>query len=350
MLQIPGDLTLFAIAVASFIAIGLPLITSRVSLPRNVEFEMVADSDLTPQQSDFFAGLDSKLSAVGYRASGNWRPTNMQGRALIRLYLSESDPAVILMNLLTSEIPGGDEQGMNYLEITTRFRDGSMVTTRNAEISDVMEPLPEHTIVERRGARDPARLKRDHDLACEPLRIREPVYLQADRFERSFHEYHERWCAHQVERGLLRPADGDRLRPTVRAGVRGILNFLNPLADNFTVRRFLLVLLLGLLVPAAGILWLDGPGASTIDELVRRSGLEAPLWRVGVLGVLLLVSALVIGKLFVAKSFIWSFLLTYVLLRLTGVTAFWPAVGLSVWAATAADWCGRRRGRRDRLA
>jgi hypothetical protein len=350
MLDIPADLTLFAVLVAGFFGIGLPLITSRISLPRRVEFETVADASLTPQQSACFAPLDGQLSELGYRPAGNWRPTNMQGRALLRLYLSEADPAVILMNLLTSEVPGGDEQGMNYLEITTRYRDGSMLTTRNAEISDVLARLPEHTIRERRGLRDPGRLKRDHDLASEPHRVREPVFVRGDEFEASFHEFHEQWCAHQEACGLLRAVEDGRLRPTVRAGLRGIFNYLNPLADNFTPLRFALVLVLGLLVPAAGILWLGGPGAAAVSELAARTGVDAAVWRIGGLGVALMVSGIVIGTLFVSKSFIWSFLLTYVLLRLTGVVAFWPTLGLSVWSAMVADMVARRRVRGDRLA
>ena len=55
----------------------------------------------------------------------------MQGRALVRLYLSEVDPAIIMMNLLTSEVQSGQEHPMNYLEVMTRYQDGSILSTRN---------------------------------------------------------------------------------------------------------------------------------------------------------------------------------------------------------------------------
>ena len=107
-LNLPIDVVLFVVAVVGFFVVGLPLITNRVYLPKRVEFDEQADHDLTPSQTNYFAGLDPKLFELGYQPAGNFLPTNMQGRALVRLYLSEVDPALIMMNLLTSEVQGGE--------------------------------------------------------------------------------------------------------------------------------------------------------------------------------------------------------------------------------------------------
>jgi hypothetical protein len=348
---IPPDVVIFAAMVVVFLVIGLPLITRRVFLPRRIEFEFIAEQDLTPGQTSYFAQLDASLLPMGYRPQGNWRPVNMQGRALVRLYVSEVEHAVILMNLMTGEGHGGDEHPMNYLEIMTRYADGTILTTRNTEISDVLARLPEHIIQERRGVRDPEALKKIHDGKAEELKVREPVYSPAADFEAAFHDYHDRWCAYQMEHGFLVPSaqDGDRLRPTVKTGLRGIRNFLNPLADNFTVARFALGLLFGVLLPAAGIAWLNGPGQGVIDSLGAATGLEPAWCVVGGLTLLFSLSGLVVGFLFVSKSFIWSFVLTYVLLRVAAPIGLVGALFLSLWSGGAAAWSAERRERRQLL-
>jgi hypothetical protein len=348
---IPPDVAIFAAIVVVFFVVGLPLIISRVSLPRRVIFKEVAEHELTAPQTGYFALLDAQLRVMGYRPHGNWRPTNMQGRALVRLYTSEVDHAVIMMNLMTGEGHGGDEHPMNYLEIMTRYADGTILTTRNSEISDVLARLPEQIVQERRGVRDPESLKRVHDLKAEELKIRQPVYSPAADFEAAFHEYHDRWCAHQIERGLLVPAarDEDRLRPTVKTGLRGIRNFLNPLADNFTTVRFALGLLFGLVLPAAGIAWLNGPGRGMVDSLAIAIGIEPAWCVVGCLTLLFSLSGVVVGFLFVSKSFIWSFVLTYVLLRLAAPIGFVGALFLSLWTGGAAAWSAQRREKRELL-
>ena len=91
---IPPDLAFFGVVVVAFFAIGLPLIIGRVSIPRRIEFEVLADHQLTPAQTDYFAPLDATLFEMGYRPVDNRRTLNMQGRALIRIYMSDGDPAI----------------------------------------------------------------------------------------------------------------------------------------------------------------------------------------------------------------------------------------------------------------
>jgi hypothetical protein len=348
---IPGDVAIFAAVVVAFFVVGLPLITSRVSVPTRVEFEDVSDHDLTPAQTRYFGALDPKMHEIGYRPTINRRPTNMQGRALIRTYFSDADPAIVMMNLMTSEIEGSLEQPMNYLEITTRYGDGTILSTRNAEISEVLEPVPGHIIQERRGLREPAGLKAEHDRKAEELLVRGPTYARPKDFEPVFHEFHERWCRHQVDRGLLVPVtdDPERLRPTVKAGLRGIANYLNPLADNFTFPRFLTALLFGLVVPVLTILWLTGPGVFVISRLASATGFAPTTCVIACLAVMLTVVGVVIGLIFVTKAFIWCFLLIYVLLRLVGPTGIGATFGLSLWTGVVADWAAKRRQNRQKL-
>ena len=241
---------------------------------------------------------------------------------------------------------------MNYLEVMTRFQDGSIVSTRNAEISEVLDQLPEHTIVEKRGLREPRDLKAAHDRMVEGLLIRGPLFARADEFETAFHEYHERWCRIQVENNLLKESTGDeqRLRPTVKAGVRGIINFLNPFADNFTPFRLFLVVVFGLIVPGAAIVWLGGPDSSPVTWLSTATGLDATTCLIACLAGVFTLAGAAVGILFATKAFIWGFLSTYVLLRLLGPPGVVTALSLSMWAGVVADWAVRLRASRSKLA
>jgi hypothetical protein len=345
------DLVLFAVSVVAFLAIGLPLITRQVFIPAVVEFDRIADHELSPEQSFHFARLDVEMLELGYRPAGTRRPTNMQGDALVRLYFSAVDPAVISANLITAKVPVGNEQSADYLEIVTQFRDGTTLSTRNAEISDVLDRLPDHILVERRGLPDAARLKKEHDARAAELLAHDPIHRRPEEFETAFNEHHRRWCDHLLERGLVRrsPENPEILRPTVKTGLRGILNFINPLADNFTPVRFLTGAVFGLIAPACGILWIRGPGALVVARAAAALGLAGDTGSVIALAIVVGISGAVVGLVFVEKSFIWSFVFTYVLLRLIAPTGFLATVALCVWAGALADRAGRWRQRRRRL-
>lgn len=349
--DIPADLVVFALSMVGFLAIGLPLIMHRVSVPARFEFEPIADRDLSAAQSSYFARLDAELRELDYLPGGNWKPVNMQGQALLRLFFSPIDPAVVIMNLLTSDPSLGNEQSVNFLEIVTRYRDGTILSTRNADVSDVLDQLPDHILIERRGIRDPARLKKVHDAKSAELLQCDPIHGRPEDFERVFNEHHERWCAHQLERGLLRPSprDPEVLKPTVKTGLRGIFNFLNPLADNFTPLRFLLVALLGMVIPGAAIFWLGGPDGEQVARMAAAIGLEPGLVFSLCLTVVFAVSGAIVGLVFVGKSFVWSFLFTYVLLRLIADIDFLTTFLLCMWAGIVADLVARWRLAKNKL-
>lgn len=349
--DVPADLIVFALTVVGFFVIGLPLIMRRVSLPARIEFERLTEGELSPGQSSYFAGLDAQLRDLNYLPGGNWKPVNMQGQALVRLYTSPVDPAIVMMNLMTSDPSLGTEQAMNYLEIVTRYRDGTILSTRNAEISDVLDQLTGHILIERRGLRDPARLKKVHDEESADLLPRDPIHNRPDDFERVFNDHHERWCAHQLDRGLLRPSphDPETLKPTVKTALRGIFNFINPLADNFTPLRFLLVALLGTIVPGAAILWLGGPGDRFVERIATATGMGPELVFGLCLAVVFTLSSAVVGFVFVGKSFIWSFLFSYLLLRLVSDVGGWTTLILCMWSGVVADLVARWRFARTKL-
>jgi hypothetical protein len=351
MWGVPWDVALFGAVVLAFFVVGLPLITRRVSVPRMIEFENVSGQDLTREQTRYFAGLDPKLLELGYRPVGDRRALNMQGRALIRTYMSDADPAIIMMNLMTAGAAGAGEHPMNYLEIVTRYADGTILSTRNAEISDVLEALPTNVIQEQKGVRSPAKLKLAHDERARSLLIHGPLFSRPDEFEQAFDDFHERWCLHQIDRGLLVPRsdDAQQLRPTIKAGMRGIANFLNPVADNFTLPRFLLAVILGLVVPVAALVWLGGSGSWLVTRVAAETGLSPQACLTACLALILTGVGALVGHLFLGKAFIWGFLVTYVVLRLIGPAGAWTTVTLSLWTGIVASWTTGLRERRQKL-
>ena len=117
----------------------------------------------------------------------------------------------------------------------------------------------------------------------------------------------------------------------------------------FTIGRFALGLLFGLVLPAAGIAWLHGPGQGLIDSLATAIGIDLGWCVVGCLTLLFSLSGVVVGLLFVSKSFIWSFVLTFVLLRVAAPIGFVGALFLSLWSGGAAAWSAQRRESRELL-
>ena len=90
--------------------------------------------------------------------------------------------------------------------------------------------------------------------------------------------------------------------------------------------------------PFSGLALVSG-GDKPMTSIIRVSN-----------GDLLTVVGCVVGHIFTGKAFIWSFLLTYTILRLAGPTGIGGTLFLSLWTGVVADWAAKRRNRREALA
>jgi MFS family permease len=124
-----------------------------------------------------------------------------------------------------------------------------------------------------------------------------------------------------------------------------VRNYLNPLADNFTIGRFASGLIFGASLPI--VIAFAPPGL--IERLGARAGLpSATAWTVAEV-IAFALSGVVVGSLFRAKSFIWAILLGYLPLFLLGVRL--PGqVFMTLLMAIVADAVTRARAWRERLA
>lgn len=344
------DLILFLSIIALFFVVGLPLITKKVWLPVELEIEDVPEQQLTDRQRIFFDDLDAELGALYFRPACTYSVTNLQGPNLVRTYLSEADPCMVhAMALRSEEEPTAESVAMTYFEIATRFSDGTSISTRNGDASSVFSEPPHNTVIVRRTLTDATSLKKDHDRRIAKEQLRGPVYTTADRLFDAIREHHQRWCAFQVStHALHHDVEANLYRPTVRTGLRGIFNFLNPLADNFTLRRFLIGLVAGVAIPVLGILYLGDPSSPFIGWAEAETGLPVPVLRWSAMTLVFSVLGLVSGSVFSSKSFLWTFLLAWFPLRLIG-PSIWPALGLSLWAGTVASMVSSWKMKRQSL-
>ncbi len=344
------DLILFLVIVGLFFVVGLPLITRRVWMPVQLEIEDVAESELTDGQRLYFDDIDRSLGPLGLGSARTYRVANLQGFNLVRSYLSEVDPEMVHAMLLRAEASFNQTPtALNYLEVMTRYADGTGASTRNGDVSSVFAEPPHLDIAVRRTVHSPADLVAAHRQRTSTYKIREPLFAKAEDLVPLLQEHHERWSRFQVEHGALRTdPEAGLLHPTVKTGLRGISNFLNPFADNFTVARMIGALLLGLAIPVAGTFAFANPTSPAITWLAGHVPIDPIILSWGALGAVFALLGLVTGLLFGSKSFLWTFILAWIPLRLLG-PALVPAFVLSLWAGGVAGVVCTRRMRRKAL-
>jgi hypothetical protein len=333
----PVEIWILAVFLAAVVLVGLPAIRFGVHLPVELDVVTVPDHELTEGQARHYRRVDDAVRAVGYAPQLNFTVGNFQGATLTRVYTGAYDAAVLGVHLMRGHSAVGDAPtAHNYMEWITKYDDGSTFTTRNAEIGELFDRLPHQVLEQAVGVTDPVALKARHDARARAFLPRGPRHFTAEQTMSEFVDYHRRWCAFQRERGLLVPnADGARLHPTLRTALRGVGNFLNPLADNFTLPRFALAVAVGAGLPALAA-WAIHEGH--VPPALRWPALAAAVTAAGATA----------GAIFTGKAFIWSLVLGYVPLRLIGDDRLAQVVA-ALWMGFVAEWVARWRDRRRML-
>jgi len=189
-MTLPPDVILFLVIVGGFFVVGLPLITARVWMPVELDIEDVPDCELEERQRHFFEGFGSELAELGFAPGRTYTVSNLQGFNLVRTFFSPVAPEVVHIFLLRNEvIPGAPPTAMNYLEISTKYADGTTASTRNGELSPVFSEPPSHEVVVRRRLHRPTELLQAHRERTEDRKIREPQHIRPDELEDHIAEY-----------------------------------------------------------------------------------------------------------------------------------------------------------------
>jgi hypothetical protein len=312
--------------------VGIPAITRTVWLPRNLQCEQISRDKLTPRQAAFFDSYDKKMAEMAYFPISTFRVTNLKGQNLNCAYANSADPARCLVTMI-----GIGPSFTTCLEIVTRFADGTRLSTKNTQLSSVLAIMPNRIVQQFPGIQDPIELKRRHDEKAETLQNRSPEFRSPSTYFSDLDEYHQQYCQYQESKKLLRFDTATGLyRATYRTGLRGVANFLNPLADNFTVPRFALGALLGAGLPliaatqhAQIVAWLSSSGAA---NSAMAGLLLTPL--------ACTLAAIAIGTIFTRKAFIWALVLGLLPGKLLALTTG-LSLGSGVWMALVADFAAR---------
>jgi hypothetical protein len=334
-MHLDSEILYIVVTVALFFILGIPRIRRNVFIPRDLQFQEVPAAQLTAAQSEFLNSYDQQLARLNYYPFTTFRVPNMLGHNLIRIYLNAAEPAKCALTMVASK---NKSLFSAHIEFATRYSDGTRLVVNNNSVTGVLNDLP--GVIFRRCGRvtDLGELKRRHDAEAQELSDRGVIFYTRDNYFDDFRQYHVQYCEHQAEKGLLRWDAGSGVyRATTSTALRGIGNFLNPMADNSSVLRFVAGLLLGGGLP---ILWIMERGP--ISRWVESHGPDGP-FAASLLPMLVYgLAGLSIGLFFSRRTFIWGVLLGMLPSR---VLFGFAEAGYGLWMASVAGMTGRARNR-----
>jgi hypothetical protein len=331
-MHMDGELFRLLFTVGIMLAIGVPMITRTVWLPTSLKCENVSQDSIAPRQQSFFDTYDKKLAEVGFFPFSTFRVSNLMGTNLNRAYMNPSDPARILLTLLSIK-----DSFTISLEIVTRFTDGMRLSTKNTQLSSVLAVMPNRIVQQFPGIDDPLELKRRHDQKSEALQPRIPEYRAQSSYFSDLNDYHSQYCQYQVSKNLLRfDTVAGIYRATYLTGLRGVANFLNPIADNFTLYRFLLGVLFGAVPP----LLVATQHAQITAWLATVAPGSLFLSAASLTPIACTLSGIAVGCIFRNKNFIWAIVLGYLPAKLLGIPSA-VSLGYGIYMAVVADITSR---------
>jgi len=298
------DVWVWALLVVPAVVLGVPLILSTVRVPRRLEFEEVPDEELSDDQLRWFTSLGDRLREVGFEPAATFRAPTLPSLNLSRAFVNGRAGSVACAMAIRDERPASVLSD-NLLEITSEFGDGTFVNTRSRAITDLFDPVPgyqRHIHL----TRDPLALHRHHERHCRERTATSARSLSADRVLPRLTEFHERWIAHQMQRGLLRERDTKWCGATVRLALCGVVSFFNPFGDRFSLARLLAGLAAGLAAPLLAALALSQPNVQVVSEIQSIVPMSNHLAEILALAPVLLAGAASVGWIFESRAVVWA--------------------------------------------
>lgn len=312
-------------------------------LPIRCEYQEISAGMLTPEQARCFAPYDTKLEAMSYRPACTYRVANM-GHNMVRVYINPTDVARCLVMIVEVAVKVGQVRGVNHsstVVFTTRFSDGTVLTTRNMKLKSLMDEPPYRMVQECPNVSEPTALKRRHDARAAGLGGC-PVAPSSDvaGMFRQFQSDHDRFLSYQVERGVCE-LDTTRNAYVLssKAHWRGIRNFLNPFAHRFSLIRFLPAAITAMVLPVLAF-----QAAPAVALAAQRTGFPGGTAAQLGIGVSYLLAGAVLGYVLERHTFIWVFLLTYVAVHTAGINP--GPFPYSAWAGLVSYYVAQAKRRR----
>lgn len=342
-LTLDWDLVSFFATLAK-ILFRSPARLKRNARPLPIRCDYQEARTLTPEQERCFAPYDTQLEAMNYRPASTYRVANM-GHNLVRVYINPADVAQCLVMVVEVAVKAGQVRGVNHSQtivFTTRFADGTVLTTRNMKLKSLMDEPPYRVLQECPALSEPAKLKRRHDARAAKLGGC-PVSPAADPASmfRQFQSDHDRFLSYQVERGVC---ELDKTRNAYvlssKAHWRGIRNFLNPFAHRFSLLRFLPAAITAMVLPVVAF-----QVAPNFSLAAQKTGFPGAVAAQLAIGTSYLVAGAILGYMLERHTFIWVFLLTYVAVHFAA--GIYPGnFPYSAWAGIVSYYTAQAKKRR----
>ena len=318
-LPLDVDLLAFLATVARIVFGSMPRLQRNVAaIPAEYDHEEISAEALTEKQKNFFAPYDRELSELQYFPMCTYRVRNY-GANLMRRYINPADRAccTVMAVEVKSRVDGVASANLaSNVSFFTVFSDGKQLTTRNMKMRTVLDHPPEFIVQECPYEEDLAALKKKHDAKAPSLGVPVAAEMSVPRMFDFCQKQHRRFSEYQVERGTFErtPTGYVVSKKTFRRGIR---NFLVPFAERFSVTRLALAGVLAIGLPAATYLRI----MPMLTEYAARSGLDARLSSILVLGASYVLAGAVVGLLLEKSQFIWGFLFCYLGVHL--LTGWW---------------------------
>lgn len=292
--------------VLMLLVFGIPRITSRVKLPREFQWRELADQELSQDARMIFLAAEPKASGLFFILNKTFTMLNVPYKNEIRLYFNSQDATGLLVSVFHTS-----QRTMSVCEFTTRFEDGTELDTSNSNLSGVFTK-PDWMKVERHPGMDIPKLYEAHQKRVEEMKSRgiAPRQQALDKLMDEIKQSQDRQIEFQASNGILKPGkDAGAYQLTSKVAFRGVGNYLNPFAHDFTMRRMLVGGAVGVGLAFAAILLANYFNAEArLKELLPMLSPGKIAFLCYVPGFLL--AGIAAGWQFPQKGFLWGFLIS----------------------------------------
>jgi hypothetical protein len=258
-------------------AVILLLGKSKLWLPLVLDYVVVPDSALSPQEVAFLEARGQELAALGFHPVFTYRLIDAPRPLLSRVWFDATATIVCIAQRMTTS----PRREARFLSMCSYGAEDAALTTGNLPSVPVFAEMPKQKTREVVEARTAEALLSAHRAAMEEAGLVAVPQVEASlpdeisRRHRSFGEFQER---HGV---LRRDEKCRRWVGTLRAHVRLVFGQLLPSAPDFEPARLIRAVVAGAVVPAACVLWAYSRGGAWIllaQPAIFASGFAASVF------------------------------------------------------------------------
>ena len=343
-LEADADLLAFLYTAGRILFFSLPRLHQNVlKVPATYDIQEIQSSRLTEQQARYFASYDEKLAAMNYWPTCTYKVANY-GHNLMRNYVNPAETSrcvVMIVELTANE--NGKQFATNtcLMSFHTWFTDDTLLTTRNMKLKSVLDLPPYQFVQECPRINNPEEMKRKHDARVSKMGCPvSPPSRAADIFK-LLHADHERFSSYQLSQGCYKLLpDGSTYALTNKVFWRGIRDFLNPFAHHLPT-EFIPAAIVAAFLPIIAALKL----APAVAAAAHSIGFSPAASANATMLVCYIIAGTLIGYTLERHTFVWTFLLTYLPLRIL-LGASWGLLPGSVIAELFAHYAAREKTER----